>query len=92
MKRIALITAVVLLVLSFLVITWQLQSVVYIFLVALVIAMTLEQPIDMLSARGAPRWLAVLALYGGAIVGSSVVGMTMSMNGSADQRPAFQSS
>lgn len=73
MKRIALITAVVLLVLSFLVITWQLQSVVYIFLVALVIATTLEYPIDALSARGAPRWLAVLVLYGGAIGGLAAI-------------------
>jgi len=32
------------------------------------------------------------SLPGGALVGSSVVGMTMSRNGSADQRPAFQSS
>lgn len=73
MKRLALITAIVLLVLSFLIITWQLQSVVYIFLVALVIAMTLEQPIDRLSARGAPRWLAVLALYGGVVVGLAAI-------------------
>lgn len=73
MKRVALITAIVLLVLSLLAVTWQLQSVVYIFLVALVIAMTLEQPIDMLSARGVPRWLAVLTLYGGAIAGLTAV-------------------
>lgn len=63
MKRFALITAIVLLVLSFLVILWQIQSIIYIFLVALVLAMTLEHPIDRLAARGVPRWLAVLTLY-----------------------------
>lgn len=63
MKRFALITAIVLLVLSLLVILWQLQSIFYIFLVALVIAITLEHPIDRLTDSGAPRWLAVLILY-----------------------------
>jgi len=73
MKWFALITTVVLLVLSFLVIGWRLQSVVFIFLVALIIATTLEQPADLLTARGWPRWLAVLALYGGSLLGIAAI-------------------
>lgn len=73
MKRVALITAIVLLVLSFLVILWQLQSIIFIFLVALVLAITVEQPIDRLTARGAPRWLAVLTLYTGVFAGLAAI-------------------
>ena len=74
MKRLALITAIVLLVLSFLVVLWRLQNVVYAFLFALVGAMALERPIDLLTARGAPRWLAVLALYGATVLGIVIIG------------------
>ena len=73
MKWFALITTIVLLVLSFLVIAWRLQNVVFIFLVALMIATALEQPVDRLTARGAPRWLAVLALYGGTLLGFAAI-------------------
>lgn len=68
MKRVALITVIVLLVITFLVIVWRLQNVVYVFLLSLVIAMSLERPIDLLTERGAPRWLAVLALYGASLL------------------------
>lgn len=74
MKRLALITAIVLLILTLLVIVWRLQSVVYIFLVALVITMAAERPIDLLTMRSAPRWLAVLAIYGVAVL---VIGVTV---------------
>ncbi|HRA67263.1 MAG TPA: hypothetical protein PL187_14640, partial [Caldilinea sp.] len=73
MKRFALIAFVVLLVLSFLVIVWRLQNVVYIFLVALLIAATLERPIERVQKWGAPRWLAVLSLYLVAMVLSGAV-------------------
>lgn len=75
MKRFAVITSIVLLVLSFLVITWRLQNVVYIFLASLVITMTLERPIDLLTARGAPRWLAVLSLYGASLLGMAAIAL-----------------
>ena len=68
MKKFALLTAIVLLVLTFLVIVWRLQNVVFIFLIALIIATALEQPVDVLTARGAPRWLAVLLLYGATLL------------------------
>ena len=68
MKQFALLTAIVLLVLTFLVIFWRLQNVVFIFLIALIIATALEQPVDVLTARGAPRWLAVLLLYGATLL------------------------
>ena len=74
MRRLALITAIVLLILTLLVIVWRLQAVVYIFLVALVITMAAERPIDLLTLRGAPRWLAVLAIYGLAVL---LIGVTV---------------
>jgi putative permease len=73
MKKFALITAIVLLVLSFLVIVWRLQGVVFIFLVALIIATALEQPVDAVTARGAPRWLAVLLLYSATLLSFGVI-------------------
>ncbi|MBK8048880.1 MAG: AI-2E family transporter [Anaerolineales bacterium] len=68
MKRLALITGIVLLILTLLVIVWRLQAVVYIFLLALVITMAVQQPIDLFAMRGAPRWLAVLTIYGVAVL------------------------
>lgn len=68
MKRVALVTTIILLVLTLLLILWRLQSVVGIFVLALVIALAVDEPIGRLTRRNAPRWLAVLAIYAGTIL------------------------
>jgi predicted PurR-regulated permease PerM len=63
MKRIALITAVVLLTVTLIAVVWQLHAVLLIFLLSLAIAATLGQPIETLVARGWRRGLAIGAVY-----------------------------
>lgn len=76
MKRVALVTTIILLVLTLLLVLWRLQNVVGIFVLALVIALAVDAPIGWLTRRNTPRWLAVLAVYAGTILvilGISVV-------------------
>ena len=68
MKRVALVTTIILLILTLLLVLWRLQSVVGIFVLALVIALVVEEPIGWLTRRNVPHWLAVLAIYAGAIL------------------------
>ena len=63
MKRVALVAAVILLTITLLVIVWQLQGVVLIFLLSLAISATLGQPIDWLVSRGWRRGWAIGAVY-----------------------------
>jgi putative permease len=62
-KRLATLTIVVLLTLFFLLILWQLRSVVFMFLLALIIAATLDRPITALQRRGWSRTLAAAVVY-----------------------------
>jgi predicted PurR-regulated permease PerM len=63
MKRIALLTAVILLVIAAIAVVWQLHAVVLIFLLSLAIAATLGQPIEYLYDRGWRRGLAIGTVY-----------------------------
>ena len=63
MKRIALLTAVILLTFSLAAVAWQLHAVVLIFLLSLAIAATLGQPIESLVSRGWRRGVAIGTVY-----------------------------
>ncbi len=63
MKRIALLTAVILLVIAAIAVVWQLHAVVLIFLLSLAIAATLGQPIEYLYSRGWRRGVAIGTVY-----------------------------
>lgn len=63
MKRIALLTAIILLTLSLAAVTWELRSVVVILLVALAIAATLDAPVEWFVQHRWPSTLAVIAVY-----------------------------
>jgi putative permease len=63
MKRVALLTAVVLLTIALLAVVWQLHSVVLIFLLSLVIAAILGHPIESLASRGWRRGVAIGTVY-----------------------------
>lgn len=63
MKRVALLTAVVLLTVALIATIWQLHGVVLIFLLSLAIAATLGQPIEALAGRGWRRGLAIATVY-----------------------------
>ncbi|MCL4861112.1 MAG: AI-2E family transporter, partial [Caldilineaceae bacterium] len=65
MKRLAILTAVILLILLLVALLWQLRSVVLMFFLALAIAAALEAPIQRLMGWGWSRVLAILAVYGG---------------------------
>jgi putative permease len=62
-KRIALLTAVILLTFSLVAVAWQLHAVVLIFLLSLAIAATLGQPIESLASRGWRRGVAIGTVY-----------------------------
>jgi predicted PurR-regulated permease PerM len=63
MKRIALLTAVILLTVTLIATVWQLHGVVLIFLLSLAIAATLGHPIEALAGRGWRRGLAIGTVY-----------------------------
>lgn len=69
MKRLAILTAVILLILLLVALLWQLRSVVLMFFLALAIAAALEAPIQRLMGWGWSRVLAILAVYGGVFGG-----------------------
>ncbi|MCB0067092.1 MAG: AI-2E family transporter [Caldilineaceae bacterium] len=90
MKRVALVTTIILLVLTLLLIAWRLQSVVGIFLLALVIALVVEEPIGWLTRRNTPRWLAVLAVYAGSVIIILVIGVIVFRSFAAELDPLIQ--
>jgi predicted PurR-regulated permease PerM len=63
MKRVALLTAVVLLTIALIAVVWQLHAVVLIFLLSLVIAATLGHPIESLASGGWRRGVAIATVY-----------------------------
>ena len=63
MKRVALLTAVVLLTIALIAVVWQLHAVVLIFLLSLAIAATLGHPIESLVSRGWRRGVAIATVY-----------------------------
>ena len=69
MKRLAILTAVILLILLLVALLWQLRSVVLMFFLALAIAAALEAPIQRLMGWGWSRVLAILTVYGGVFGG-----------------------
>ena len=63
MKRLALLTGVILLTLTMVLVVWQLRDVILMFLLALAIAAALSDPVDVLHSRAWPRALAILVVY-----------------------------
>jgi putative permease len=63
MRRLATLTVIILLTLLVALIVWQLRNVVFMFVLALAIAATLDEPVDALAGRGWPRALAILVVY-----------------------------
>lgn len=63
MKRVAVVTAIIFLTLALLAVAWQLRVVVLIFVISLVIAATLHQPIERFVELGLGRRLAILVVY-----------------------------
>jgi predicted PurR-regulated permease PerM len=63
MKRIALLTSIILLTLTVIVIAWQLRGVLLLFILSLAIVATLDEPINWLIRRDWPRNLAILTVY-----------------------------
>lgn len=90
MKRVALVTTIILLVLTLLLVLWRLQSVVSIFVLALVIALVIEEPIGWLTRRNVPRWLAVLAIYAGAILVLLAISVVVFRSFAAELDPLIQ--
>ncbi|RIK44914.1 MAG: hypothetical protein DCC55_00850 [Chloroflexi bacterium] len=81
MKRLAILTIIILLTLLVALIVWQLRSVVFMFVLALAIAAALDEPVDALEKRGWPRALAILTVYLSVIGGFAalVVGVSIPM-------------
>ncbi|MCB0081058.1 MAG: AI-2E family transporter [Caldilineaceae bacterium] len=75
MKQIVLFTTVVLSIILAFAVTWQLISIVLLFLLSLVIAATLRSPIDALIQRGLSRTLSTSIIYGVLLV--LIVGMLL---------------
>lgn len=74
MRRIALLTAIILFAITVMVVIWQLRGVAVVFLAAIVIAATLEAPVSWLQQHRWPRGVAIIATYGGVFGGLLLVG------------------
>lgn len=72
MKHLALTITTTLATLAFILLVWQLRSIVLLFLFSLLIAATLRSPVEALIQRGMRRWLSVLLIYGLVIVGVTI--------------------
>lgn len=90
MKRIALLATVVLLTITMLVVVWQLRSVAIVLVVAIAIAAAMEGPASWLQQHRWPRWLALLAAYGGIFGGLFLVGALIFPSAAGDIDPLLQ--
>ena len=70
MKRVAIIVAIILAVITLLVVTWQLHKIVVLFIISLAIAATARAPIDGLMKRGLPRGVATAIIFAIGFIGS----------------------
>ncbi len=69
MKRVAAIVAVILTVITLLIVLWELERIVLLFILSLTIAATVRAPIDALMKRGLPRAVATGIVYLIAVLG-----------------------